>query len=70
MTVNAVIQCNFNPRPHEEGDKRGSKHEKDNYISIHALTRRATGGFHVVGDGSKFISIHALTRRATYYIPP
>ena len=34
-------------------------------ISIHALTKRATGDWDIF-DGQVFISIHALTKRATF----
>ena len=34
------------------------------YISIHALAKRATNG-KIYGDSYKYISIHALAKRAT-----
>ena len=59
-----VTQCNFNPRPREEGDAVKQFDKYQLYISIHALVKRATkviAFFHLCD----FISIHALVKRAT-----
>ena len=62
-----IKRHNFNPRPHEEGDKIHRSCKNTIRISIHALTRRATCVFPLSRD-TIFISIHALTRRATRLI--
>ena len=54
----------FNPRTHEECDRWKKYRDRHNRVSIHALTRSATG------DTKKkliecIVSIHALTRSAT-----
>ena len=55
----------FYPRPHMEGDDHHQEENRENRISTHALTWRATYPF---GHGCKasLISTHALTWRATY----
>ena len=59
----------FNPRPREEGDQRYWNIRKSEYISIHALVKRATIKF-VVFPLDRGISIHALVKRATCYNIP
>ena len=58
------LSHNFNPRPHEEGDRDNKGEQPQTQISIHALTRRATLG-NLEALHTRQISIHALTRRAT-----
>ena len=54
----------FNPRPREEGDEGDGDNSSDDFISIHALVKRAT--IHPVNFCCwKLISIHALVKRAT-----
>ena len=54
----------FNPRTHEECDMIWITKQGITSISIHALTRSATGR-HRTFYAAKHISIHALTRSAT-----
>ena len=54
----------FNPRPREEGDQVKTNCQVKDFISIHALVKRAT----IRKMGTKQyanISIHALVKRAT-----
>ena len=54
----------FNPRPREEGDLKAASEHQEEYISIHALVKRATGEGHIDAAYGG-ISIHALVKRAT-----
>ena len=56
----------FNPRTHEECDIASPHVVPLSEVSIHALTRSATGIYGNKNDGVP-VSIHALTRSATYY---
>ena len=54
----------FNPRPREEGDRLLQRLEPHDYISIHALVKRATKAEEIIRK-KQDISIHALVKRAT-----
>ena len=57
--------CDFNPRPHEEGDSGDFVNNVIRlFISIHALMKRATDKV-LLRQKNLFISIHALMKRAT-----
>ena len=55
----------FNPRPRKEGDLCRPEYELKNYISIHALVKRATL-CRPEYELKNYISIHALVKRATH----
>ena len=44
-------KANFNPRPREEGDKKGWVYQRIYNISIHALVKRATSNTRPVSAG-------------------
>ena len=59
--------CDFNPRPREEGDIRYRSNSGTKFIiSIHALVKRATVNIVKMTD-TITISIHALVKRATFF---
>ena len=63
--VGAGATKDFNPRPHEEGDLASVMFQVTaSAISIHALTKRATG-YDCSLPSITSISIHALMKRAT-----
>ena len=66
---NADKACYFNPRPRKEGDMIPWYLCRPEYISIHALVKRATKRPQAVIIGHS-ISIHALVKRATSSTPP
>ena len=47
---------NFNPRPHTEGDSKNCKYFWYSLISIHALTRRATILFQILGKSFPYFN--------------
>ena len=61
---NHLLPPHFNPRPREEGDLMREHYDLVDFISIHALVKRATGKTLKVYSNPS-ISIHALVKRAT-----